>query len=338
MRLVIMASIVCCLGVLAPAEGSKQFDADLSSLEDRFFFHDFSSETADHRLDRLDQMVFGRVRSGSAEKRMTSLLLDVPNVEAKSVGTNAASTQQNAAPFKSETPELDNSPSSEPAPDQSNDYYPTVTALEEQIAHKTEMLQPVQQRLARLETIAFGKPSTSNDLSARVDRLKEYVSQKNGGNEDYLTAPNAVGWPSGDAGFNADVSSMEKQVFGKTYGRDSLGSRLTRLERDVLPQQPPQTFSPIETRVDRLMAALNTRNTRPISSPNVSAVFQPSSNYYPGQSFNSAGYTQQQQSAIATAGNANRPKGHPLLRKLGVVLGEVGGMAVRSMMYGGYGY
>jgi hypothetical protein len=85
MRLVIVASIVCCFGVSAPVEGSKLFDADLSSLEDRFFFHDYSGDTADERLDRLDQLVFGRVRSGTAEKRLTSLLLTVPNVEAKSV-------------------------------------------------------------------------------------------------------------------------------------------------------------------------------------------------------------------------------------------------------------
>jgi hypothetical protein len=113
---------------------------------------------------------------------------------------------------------------------------------------------------------------------------------------------------------------------------------LTRLERDVLPQQPSQTFTPIETRVNRLMAALNTRNAGPFSGSQVSTAYGSSSNYYPGQTYNSTGYTQQQQSAIATAQNANRPKGHPLLRKLGVALGEVGAMAARSMMYSGYGY
>jgi len=347
MRLVIVASLLCCFAVSAPTEGSQQFDADLSSLEDRFFCHEYSSDTADERLDRLDQMVFGHVRSGSVEKRLTSLLLSVPNVEATSVQPNAATTQQ-AAPFKSETPELDTSqlpesspapaPSSSPAPDQSNDYYPTVTALEEQIAHKTEILLPVQERLARLETIAFGKPSTSKDLSARVDRLKEYASRKNGGNEDYLTTANAVSLPSGDTGMNAEVSAMEQEVFGKTYDRDSLSSRLTRLEQDVLPQQPVQTFTPLQSRVSRLMAALNGRHSGPFSGPQASTAYSPSLSNYPGQTYNSAAYPQQQESALATARNGNKPKGHPFLHKLGVALGEVGGMAARSMMYGGYGY
>jgi len=349
MHLVIVSSLICCFGVSAPSEGTKAFDADLTSLEDRFFFHEYSSDTEDERLDRLDQMVFGRVRSGSAEKRLTSLLLTVPNVDANSVQSNTASTQQ-ASPFKSEKPELDTSQPLEststqaaaPDPaytsDPSNDYYPTVTALEEQIAHKTEIQLPVQERLARLETIAFGKPSTSNDLSARVDLLKKYVSRKNGGNENYLTNSNAVRWPSPDAGLNAEVSSMEQAVFGKTYGRDGLSNRLTRLERDVLPQQPAQTFTPIETRVNNLMAALGTRNSGAFSTAPVSTAYGTPSSYYPGQTYNSNSYSQQQPSAIETARNGNKPKGHPFLHKLGVALGEVGSMAARSMMYSGYGY
>lgn len=338
MRLVIIASIVFCFGISAPSETSKLFDADLSSLEGKFFFHEYSGDTDSERLDRLDQLVFGHVRQGSAEKRMTSLLLAVPDIEAKSVQPTATSIQPGAAPLESEKPQLDTTPSPAPAADESNDYYPTVTALEEQIAHKTQQLLPVQQRLAALETIAFGKPSTLKDLSKRVDLLKQYVRRKNGGNEEYLTSSNAVAWPSADTGLNAEVSSMETEVFGKTYGRDSLSSRLTRLERSVLPQQPLQTFTPIETRVNTLMAALNTRKAGSFGWSNGATASLPSSSFYPGQTFNSTGYTDQQQPDIATARNAQRPKGHPLLRRLGVVLGEVGGMAARSMMYGGYGY
>ncbi|MBS2005484.1 MAG: hypothetical protein JST01_00495 [Cyanobacteria bacterium SZAS TMP-1] len=318
MRLIMVASLVCSFAVTAPGPGSQQFNADLSSLEDRFFCHEYTSDTPDQRLDRLDQMVFGRVRSGSVDKRLTSLLLSVPNVEAQSVQPNASTPQQDAAPLKSESPQLDTTqiPQSSPAPDPSNDYYPTVTALEEQIAHKTEVLLPVQERLARLETIAFGKPSTSNDLSARVDRLKQYVSRQNGGNEDYLTTSNAVSMPSTDTGLNAEVSLMEREVFGKTYGRDSLSGRLTRLEQAVLPQQPQQTFTPLESRAQRLMAVLNSRNTGPFYGSPASTG----------------------QGVIATARNGNKPKGHPFLHKLGVALGDIGGMAARSMMYGGYGY
>jgi hypothetical protein len=366
MRLVLLVSALCCFSISAPAATSDSFDADLSSLEDRFFMHEYSHDTADQRLDRLDELVFGSVRQGSAEQRMTSLLMAVPNVQAKSVQPSSASSAQGTSGLEQERPQLAANQPRQPAPNESIDYYPTVTALEQQIAGKTETGLPVQQRLARLETIAFGKPSTSKDLSERVNLLKQYVASKNGGNESYLSSSNAVGWTSGNTGLAAEVSSMEQEVFGKTYARDDLSSRLTRLERSVLPQQPVQTFTPIAFRVNRLMAALNSARTGPISRSPVSTTswtpptsYYPSqaANYYPSQNFASSNYTQQAQStmapaqnlasynygqqpqsAIATAQNANQPKHHPLLHKLGVVLGDVGGMAARSMMYGGYGY
>ncbi len=259
MRLFIVALLVCCFS--APAIGATatadQFNADLSSLEDRFFMHEYSNETPDQRLDRLDQLVFGRVRQGPTDERMTSLLLAVPNVQAQSVQTSTQSTPQAAPALEAERPQVASSPpppatvpesQSSPVaanaqPAQSNngasvDYYPSVTALEQEIAHKTEQTLPLPQRLAKLETIAFGKPSTSNDLSKRVDRLKEYVSQKNGGNENYLTSSNAVGMGADETGLVAEVSSMEQQVFGQTYGRDDLSNRITRLEKNLLPKQP----------------------------------------------------------------------------------------------------
>lgn len=340
MRLVILISLVCSFNISAPAPTNASFNSDLSSLEERFFLHAYSSETAAQRLNRLDELVFGRVRQGSVQQRMTSLLLAVPNVQAQSAQPSPKKTQQATDALEPEQADMANSqpPHSDPA--ESTDYYPTVTALEEQIAGQTERSLPVEQRLARLETIAFGKPSTLNDLSERVNLLKQYVSKKNGGNDSYLSSSNAVGWTQGEAGLAAEVSSMEQEVFGKTYGRDDLTSRLTRLEKIVLPQQPVQTFTPIAFRVNRLMTALNSASAGPISSSRASSASGPAQSYYPSQNFAASSYMQQQQpqSAMTTAQNTNQPKHHPLLHKLGVVLGDVGGMAARSMMYGGYGY
>jgi len=399
MRLVFLVSVMSCFSISAPTVPSDSFNSDLSSLEDRFFMHEYADETADQRLDRLDVLVFGRVRRGSDEKRMTSLLMAVPNVQAKSVQPSSTNTTQGTSPLEPERPQLATAQPPQAASNESSDYYPTVTALEQQITAKTETALPVQQRLARLETVAFGKPSTSNNLSERVDLLKQYVARKNGGNESYLSSSNAVGWTSGNTGLAAEVSSMEQEVFGKTYSRDDLSSRLTRLEHNVLPRQPVQTFTPLAFRVNRLMSALNSARTGPINgAPVSSASWATPANYYPAQNLATSSYTQQPQytssymqqpqstgsymqqpqytssymqqpqstgsymqqpqstssymqqpqstssymqqpqSAIATAQNANQPKHHSLLRKLGVVLGDVGGYAERSMMYGGYGY
>src|ERR1700729_934007 len=202
-------------GGSAQAANGDQFGADLSTLESRFFLHTYPDETVDERLDRLDKLVFGRIRHGSDQARMTSLLMDVPNAPSEQSTASTpptASTAPTASTLSNPTP-AEKAPSNQTTPDspplqpeqpvaianspvqsdstQSTDYYPTVTALEERITAKTETALPVQQRLAQLETVAFGKPSTSNDLSERVDQLKQYVRSKYGGDESYLASSNA---------------------------------------------------------------------------------------------------------------------------------------------------
>src|SRR5262249_55194263 len=51
--------------------------------------------------------------------------------------------------------------------------YPAVSAIEKKLFSREFAQEPVKQRLARLETKVFGKPSTSDDLLERVDRLKQ---------------------------------------------------------------------------------------------------------------------------------------------------------------------
>jgi len=209
------------------------------------------------------------------------------------------------------TPSPQVTPPSQPSEDQaSSEPYPTVSALEEQILGKTEANLPVTQRLSNLETKAFGKPSSSTDLGKRVDLLKQYVAQKNGGNENYLTSSNAVGWTPGNQSLEGQVASMEQEVYGVTYTKDRLSSRLDRLDKTILPNQPAQTFTPIVTRIENLEAALNPQNGR------------------------------QQMVSMKPNGEAKdtEKKKHSIFHKLGVVAADVGSMAARSALSGGYGY
>lgn len=357
MRFLLLAVIACLIfanGGSASAAAGDSFSADLSTLEIKFFSHTYTDETASERLDRLDKLVFGRVRCGSDQARVTSLLMDVPN--APSAQSNPVPEEQavpdettpKSAPLQPEQPVAVANPTVQSDAGQSTDDYPTVTALEQRITGKTETALPLQKRLARLETVAFGKPSTSNDLSERVDQLKQYVRSKYGGDESYLASSNPVGWTGGISGLEAEVSSMEKEVFGKTYSKDNLNGRLTRLEKNLLPQQPDQSFTPIPARVSRLMTALNPSHFGAPPSTFASAnstsytpTAQPGTSWpsMPTSEAENSNFSSGQQNVLAAAQtpNANKSK-HPLLRKLGVIAGDVGGLALRSMMYGGYGY
>jgi hypothetical protein len=310
------------------APPSDPFSADIANLEMRFFFHTFADETDDQRLDRLDKLVYGHVRQGSDQDRVTSLLLSVPNVQSTSPQQPAAEAPSAPSLLESEKPQLATAPlqpassaeglpaaSTQPSADQSTTHsssepYPTVTAIEEQILGKTSTNLPVSQRIANLETKAFGKPSTSNDLADRVDALKRYVGKKNGGNENYLTSSNAVGWAPGNQSLEGEVASMEKEVYGVVYARDQLSARLTRLEKSLLPKEPPQTFTPLVTRINNLENVLN---------PNRA----------------------QQMISMERSGQTLVKKKHSIFHKLGVVAADVGETMARSAMsggYGGYGY
>jgi hypothetical protein len=310
----------------APASGDDGYNSDISSLEMRFFFHTYAGESDNERLDRLDQLVFGHTRQGSEQERISRLMLAVPNVQS-TVGQQATSTPTTTDPLEAERPMLaavpppvppsnpppTSTPSQPPQTQSTREPYPAVSALEEQILGTSEPNLPLPQRLANMETKAFGKPSTSTDLGARVDLLKQYIAKKNGGREDYLTSSNAVGWAPGNESLEGQVASMEKEVYGVTYARDRLSSRLDRLEKTLLPNQPAQTFTPLLTRVEHLEAALNPTGAH------------------------------QQMSTMA---QNNQPKDtfkkkHSIFHKLGAIAADVGEVAARSALsggYGGYGY
>jgi len=264
--------------------------------------------------------VYGHVRQGSISKRVTSLLLAVPNVQSTSAPlTESPSPTSNT--LEQERPQLASVPppsmpppassATQPQENQSSsEPYPAVTALEEQILGKSEANLPLPQRLSNMEIKAFGKASSLDDLGKRVDLLKQYVAKKNGGNENYLTSSNAVGWAPADQSLEGQVASMEKEVYGVTYANDRLTSRLDRLDRTLLPHEPPQTFTPLVTRIDNLEAALN-----PTGSQQQMISMRPKSEYQ----------------------NKVKVK-HSIFHKLGVVAADVGKAVATSALSSGYGY
>ncbi len=57
-------------------------------------------------------------------------------------------------------------------------------------------------------------------------------------------------------GLNQQVSALEQEIFGRTYPRESLPARLSRLEGTVFPQQKPSADKPLPDRVNRLISVV----------------------------------------------------------------------------------
>lgn len=146
--------------------------SDLDKLEMKYFQHMYPENDNAARLRRLEKMVFGEEKTGTEQERLASILATVPDLgeeeaapppKATAKGSDDDSSQSASAPESAE---------------ESGDVgdYPAVTAIEKHLFGKEFSSEPVGGRLARLEKKQFGKVSTSEDLSERVDALKMATS------------------------------------------------------------------------------------------------------------------------------------------------------------------
>lgn len=181
-----------------PVMASVGSDVRLSQLEVKFFKHTYPKDEEAVRLERLEKMIFGEARTGASEQRLKNLADTVPNLgavaaedsdksdAAASSSSSASSPSSSAGRSKPATRAVNNSDSDLDLSEersQSNkpggqvlsgeSKYPAVTALEQSIFKRDYASDPVADRLNRLETKVFGKPSKFTDLSERVDALKE---------------------------------------------------------------------------------------------------------------------------------------------------------------------
>lgn len=155
--------------------------AMLSKLEFKYFQHDYAKDETAARLERLEKMVFGEVRTGNDADRLKSLVALVPNLNQKVGEDENSSAAADAAPPQKRTatkpapkaPRYDAQPQDEERDAVVNDSsYPAVTAVEKKLLGRDFIGESVGKRLDRLEIKAFGKTSASDDLQDRLDRLK----------------------------------------------------------------------------------------------------------------------------------------------------------------------
>ncbi len=318
---------------------------ELARLEDRFFHKTYANESLDERVERLEKMVFGEAKQGSASERLSSLGSLFPPAGGRKVPGPKA-TDAAGPPPAGRTGQLAGADEAQIAP--SSDY-PAVTAIEERIFARSDTGSGIESRIARLEKKLFGAESTQKDLSLRVDRLKKHTGvdiarvapagsdwadedwdedlgtpfmpqASSPGASDYTTKPlsesgrsfngqdlgsrlkqafgtpapsgsfsgtygmgngesssppaapsfsrgstdRGVGSPTG-LGLGQQVGALESEIFGRSFSKDSLPQRLSRLETTVFPAEKPQVDLPLPNRVQRFTSVI------PLSAPTAPA-------------------------------------------------------------------
>lgn len=127
--------------------------------------------------------------------------------------------------------------------------YPKITKLEHIILNKTYENEDISDRLSRLEQKVCSKSYNGADLSWRVENITKKIDQS----ELYNIS-------------SKDLASIEKRVLGRSYKKDDLQNRLSRLECQIF--GAAQAGKPDE-RYETILTASNhyTNFSNEISNP-----------------------------------------------------------------------
>ncbi len=352
--LLLFAALMFLLGNRNPAwaDQTSITDASLAQLENRFFEHPYNKDTEEDRLSRLEGFIFGSAQQGTVDERLKHILATIPKES-----DNPPVQSSNSRPSESKKATSESSAGSDVGSLPNGSTYPRVTSLEQELLGHTFVDDSLTKQLARLETKAFGAPSTSIDLSQRVDQLDQYADRHDLYGERRTASlppavlPNAIrpyaNSPSeGQTQFSGSISErlamMEAQEFGRTYPEHSLEKRVKKLDEKVFSNDKKRfADKPLPDQVNALWLTLHpngNNSATPLlgSSPGAPAVDAYSSGSSQYQSTNSgADY------GSSNATTNGRPH-HGWLHALAKTAGTVGKVAVGSMSgyggYPGYGY
>lgn len=115
--------------------------------------------------------------------------------------------------------------------------YPKISQIESILFNKTYENEDIELRLRRLEKKTCSRIFSGSDLSWRVDNIMSHVDQSKLYNIS-----------------SKELAAIEKKILGKSYARDNLDSRLSRLEQQMFGAS--QSGKPDE-RYQTLLAASN---------------------------------------------------------------------------------
>ncbi len=263
------------LGVKCDAQG--QYSALITKMETSLFGIDYSAQSDEARLKRIEDAVYGEVSSNAVAQRVKKLSNDL---SADLIG-------QEITPRKDTFAEdTDGYKESIPKPDSSVNY-PIVNNLENKIFNKEFTNLDINQRLANLENNIF-KKTYDDDLSSRVERLKlaltpeKVVDNSSDSSDDINMSDDIMSkLPSSQSNYyqspgynfnnsvlddyesNPDITiplaELERSTLKKSFPNDTPSNRLTRLELNIFKSTFPDDDE--QTRLDRVSSARQAQKT-----------------------------------------------------------------------------
>lgn len=230
-----------------------QNSALLDKLENSVFGFTYM-DGDDARVTRLEQSIYGTSKSGDIASRLSELNKDM---SADSIGKEIKPKEDTFADEEIYTPEERLARESMP-PAGANVDYPSINELEEEVFKKEFKNKDLTERLTNLEKETFGKTYDDEPFSTRVERLQAKIRPKSF--MDNSIAQSSNSYYDGDIvpldenyhldeygsdfdyeSYNrrntppskVNLASVERSMYKKSFTKDELDSRLTRLENTM---------------------------------------------------------------------------------------------------------
>lgn len=132
----------------------------ISKIENSIYGFDYSKDSTQKRVERLEKTIYGKANTGDLNKRLTKLSGDI---SADVIGLEIPPVEDTFA----EQEELANADSSV--------NYPVVDEIEKKLFNQTYKNRDFHTRIVTIEKKLFGKVYDVDDYATRMDRIKAEI-------------------------------------------------------------------------------------------------------------------------------------------------------------------
>ena len=140
----------------------------LNNIENDIFGYDFSKDSTQNRVSRIEKTIYGKAKSGDLNKRISTLSGDI---SADVIGLEIE-------------PVRDTFLAMEEAEEDSSVNYPVVNEIEQKLFNKTYKNRDFHTRIVTIEKKLFGKIYDVDDYPTRLDRIKSKIMPETVANKE----------------------------------------------------------------------------------------------------------------------------------------------------------
>lgn len=181
---------------------TQKSDSLITKIENDIYGFDYSNDSAQNRISRLEKTVYGKSSNGDINKRIKKLSGDI---SADVIGLEIEPTEDS---FKEDETIADSSVN-----------YPIVDEIEQKIFNQTYKNRDFHSRIVAIERKIFGKIYDVDDYSTRMDRIKAKIMPetiaKNSYNDDFRSQS----YYDNDTLTSNDLSGLSGNRFKMPFGQ-----------------------------------------------------------------------------------------------------------------------